>query len=42
MAFDLDRFVSDCRHAVAEDRSHKLVREVVAASGQRTKIKSSA
>jgi predicted metal-dependent enzyme (double-stranded beta helix superfamily) len=30
MAFDLDRFVSDCRHAVAEDRSHKLIREVVA------------
>src|SRR6516225_5546622 len=30
MTFDLDRFVSDCRLALAEDRSHKLVREVVA------------
>jgi len=28
--FDLDQFVADCRHALAEDRSHKLVREVVA------------
>jgi predicted metal-dependent enzyme (double-stranded beta helix superfamily) len=28
--FDLDRFVADCRAAVAEDASHKLVREVVA------------
>jgi len=30
MRFDLDRFVSDCRQALAEDSSHKLVREVVA------------
>src|SRR5262245_7709809 len=28
--FDLDRFVADCRAALAADRSHKLVREVVA------------
>ena len=28
--FDLDRFIADCRAAVAEDASHKLVREVVA------------
>jgi predicted metal-dependent enzyme (double-stranded beta helix superfamily) len=28
--FDLDRFIADCREAVAADRSHKLVREVVA------------
>jgi len=28
--FDLDRFVADCRAAVAADPSHKLVREVVA------------
>lgn len=28
--FDLDRFIADCRAAVAEDPSHKLVREVVA------------
>jgi predicted metal-dependent enzyme (double-stranded beta helix superfamily) len=27
--FDLDQFVADCRAAVAEDPSHKLVREVV-------------
>jgi predicted metal-dependent enzyme (double-stranded beta helix superfamily) len=27
--FDLDRFTADCRAAVAEDPSHKLVREVV-------------
>jgi predicted metal-dependent enzyme (double-stranded beta helix superfamily) len=28
--FDLDQFLADCRAAVAEDVSHKLVREVVA------------
>ncbi len=28
--FDLDRFIADCREAVSADRSHKLVREVVA------------
>jgi predicted metal-dependent enzyme (double-stranded beta helix superfamily) len=28
--FDLDQFIADCRAAVAEDSSHKLVREVVA------------
>ncbi|HTZ35009.1 MAG TPA: hypothetical protein VMB84_03225 [Stellaceae bacterium] len=28
--FDLDRFIADCRTAVAEDASHKAVREVVA------------
>jgi predicted metal-dependent enzyme (double-stranded beta helix superfamily) len=28
--FDLDRFIADCRGAIAEDRSHKAVREVVA------------
>src|SRR5258705_8866010 len=28
--FDLDQFIADCRAALAEDRSHKLVREVVA------------
>jgi predicted metal-dependent enzyme (double-stranded beta helix superfamily) len=28
--FDLDRFVADCRAAVADDESHKAVREVVA------------
>jgi predicted metal-dependent enzyme (double-stranded beta helix superfamily) len=28
--FDLDRFIADCREAVIADRSHKLVREVVA------------
>jgi predicted metal-dependent enzyme (double-stranded beta helix superfamily) len=27
--FDLDRFIADCRAAVADDASHKLVREVV-------------
>jgi len=27
--FDLDRFIAECRAAVAEDPSHKLVREVV-------------
>jgi predicted metal-dependent enzyme (double-stranded beta helix superfamily) len=27
--FDVDRFVADCRAALAADRSHKLVREVV-------------
>jgi predicted metal-dependent enzyme (double-stranded beta helix superfamily) len=30
MMFDLDQFIADCRAAVAEDASHKLVREVVA------------
>src|SRR5712672_2608027 len=30
MQFDLDRFITDCRSALAADRSHKLVREVVA------------
>jgi predicted metal-dependent enzyme (double-stranded beta helix superfamily) len=28
--FDLDRFVEDCRAAVAEDPSHKAVRDIVA------------
>ena len=28
--FDLGRFIEDCRAAVAEDPSHKAVREVVA------------
>jgi predicted metal-dependent enzyme (double-stranded beta helix superfamily) len=28
--FDLDRFIADCRDAVAADPSHKAVREVVA------------
>jgi predicted metal-dependent enzyme (double-stranded beta helix superfamily) len=28
--FDLDQFIADCRAAIAEDPSHKLVREVVA------------
>ncbi|MBI3710539.1 MAG: hypothetical protein HY246_23080 [Proteobacteria bacterium] len=28
--FELDRFVADCRAALAEDASHKAVREVVA------------
>ena len=28
--FDLDQFIADCRAAVAEDASHKLVREIVA------------
>ena len=28
--FDLDQFIADCRDAVSADKSHKLVREVVA------------
>ena len=28
--FDLDQFVADCRAAIAQDPSHKFVREVVA------------
>src|SRR5512138_1975465 len=28
--FDLNQFIADCRAALAADRSHKLVREVVA------------
>ncbi len=28
--FDLDQFIADCRSALAADRSHKFVREVVA------------
>ena len=28
--FDLDQFIGDCRAALAADRSHKRVREVVA------------
>jgi predicted metal-dependent enzyme (double-stranded beta helix superfamily) len=28
--FDLDQFIADCRGALAADKSHKLVREVVA------------
>jgi predicted metal-dependent enzyme (double-stranded beta helix superfamily) len=28
--FDLDRFIADCRAALAEDSSHKAVRDVVA------------
>ena len=28
--FDLDRFVEDCRAALAENPSHKAVREVLA------------
>ncbi|MGA8399362.1 MAG: hypothetical protein WB697_05705 [Stellaceae bacterium] len=28
--FDLDRFIADCRAAVAADSSHKLAREIVA------------
>jgi len=28
--FDLDQFVADCREALAGDKSHRLVREVVA------------
>ena len=28
--FDVDRFVEDCRNAVADDDSHKAVREVLA------------
>jgi predicted metal-dependent enzyme (double-stranded beta helix superfamily) len=27
--FDVDQFIADCRAAVAEDASHKLVREIV-------------
>src|SRR5215831_16110675 len=30
MRFELDRFIADCRLALAEDQSHKSVREVVA------------
>jgi len=30
MRFDLDQFIADCRLALAEDQSHKSVREVVA------------
>jgi predicted metal-dependent enzyme (double-stranded beta helix superfamily) len=30
MKFDLDRFIADCRLALAQDQSHKSVREVVA------------
>ena len=30
--FDIDRFIDDCRAAVAADKSHRLVREVVAQS----------
>src|SRR5215467_9000178 len=30
--FDLDRFVADCRAALAQDSSHKAVREVVASA----------
>jgi predicted metal-dependent enzyme (double-stranded beta helix superfamily) len=28
--FELDRFIADCRAAIAEDASHKAVREIVA------------
>src|ERR1700722_14760992 len=28
--FDLDRFIADCRAAIAEDASHKAVRDIVA------------
>jgi predicted metal-dependent enzyme (double-stranded beta helix superfamily) len=28
--FDLDQFIADCREALAADRSHRLVRDVVA------------
>jgi predicted metal-dependent enzyme (double-stranded beta helix superfamily) len=28
--FDLDKFVADCREALAKDKSHRFVREVVA------------
>jgi hypothetical protein len=28
--FDLDQFIADCRAALAADKSHKNVREVVA------------
>ncbi len=30
--FDADQFIADCRSALAADKSHKLVREVVARS----------
>jgi predicted metal-dependent enzyme (double-stranded beta helix superfamily) len=30
MMFDIDQFIADCRRAVAEDESHKSVREIVA------------
>ncbi len=30
MRFDLDQFIADCRRALAQDPSHKSVREVVA------------
>src|SRR5258708_15896140 len=30
IVFDLDQFIADCRAALAEDASHKTVREVVA------------
>jgi predicted metal-dependent enzyme (double-stranded beta helix superfamily) len=30
--FDLDQFIAECRSALAADKSHKLVREVVAAA----------
>ena len=37
--FDLDQFVADCRSALAADRSHKHVREVVArAVADRTSV----
>ena len=29
--FDLDRLIADCRDAVAEDSSHKAVREIAGA-----------
>ncbi|MGH6702716.1 MAG: hypothetical protein ACRECG_04860 [Bradyrhizobium sp.] len=29
-SFDLDQFIADCRSALAADKSHRLVREVVA------------
>jgi predicted metal-dependent enzyme (double-stranded beta helix superfamily) len=40
-SFDLERFVEDCRGALAADRSHKLVREVVkrAVAGPATVLK---
>jgi hypothetical protein len=28
--FDLDQFIADCRNALTADKSHKLVRDVVA------------
>ena len=28
--FDLDQFIADCRAALAADKSHKNVREIVA------------